>query len=101
MSTSLFNQALRIRSVAKKSGLRDLPKVPIAAQVECSIGRRGCAENGLLERAAVDEHGVIFGGPHDVNDAVLVDAEKQTARGYERGTEIALEPKLTEHLARL
>src|SRR5262245_9145159 len=78
-----------------------LPKVPIAAQVECSIGRGGSTENGLLERAAIDEQAAVFGGPHDVNGAVVAYAEEQAAREHKRRAEVALEPKLTEHVARL
>jgi len=78
-STSLFNQALGIPPVAKKSGLPYFPKVTIASQIECSISCRGRAENDLFEWAAFEKHGIIFAGPHDVNDAVLVDAEEKAA----------------------
>ena len=39
--------------------------------------------------------------PHHVNDALLVDAKEQAAREHKRRAEVALEPKLAEHVARL
>ena len=61
----------------------DLPKMPVAAKVKRSICRRGRTENGLVEWAAFDEHRLSLAGPHDVNDALFVDAEQQAARDHE------------------